>query len=230
MLLILLLLLAGSALAQAQPPACRYDDIPALRQDYQDWSTTLLDTSFMLNPDYAPPDLVPASAAGLSGDYQVRALMVDDLRALVEAAAAAGNPLALQSAYRSYSYQERTFAYWVDHGGYQQALRTSARAGHSEHQLGTTLDFRSAGGPPPWDLEDWAATPAGRWLMENGWRYGFIMSYPRGKEAESCYDYEPWHYRYVGRATAREIQQSGLTPRSWFWKHNASGRGSEKSR
>ena len=97
-----------------------------------------------------------------------------------------------------------TFAYWVRVSGYAAALRSSARAGHSEHQLGTTLDFRSYGGSAPWNYADWGTTKAGAWLRNNAWRYGFVMSYPKGKTSVTCYAYEPWHYRYVGTHRGRE--------------------------
>lgn len=101
--------------------------------------------------------------------------------------------------------------------GYSQALLTSARAGHSEHQLGTAIDFRSSGGSAPWNYTDWGTTAAGRWLAANAWVYGFVMSYPKGAQALTCYSYEPWHYRYVGRGVAKKIHDSKLTSRQWLW-------------
>lgn len=202
----------------AQPPDCRYDNLLTTHRAYTDWPITLLDTIYKLPETYAPTDLVPLSEAGLESDLLVRAFITSDLRALVQAAEAAGYPLAVQSAYRSYSYQTGTFDYWVTQRGREEALRVSARAGHSEHQLGTTLDFRSADGPPAWDLEDWGATPAGAWLAEHAPRYGFVMSYPKGSEETVCYSYEPWHYRYVGREVAQAVQESGLTLREWLWE------------
>ena len=103
-------------------------------------------------------------------------------------------------------------------GGYEQALRTSARPGHSEHQLGTSLDFTSAGGRAPWEYADWAATPAGAWMQANAWRYGFVMGYPAGSFAVTGYDYEPWHYRYVGRDLAAAVHASGLPLRQYLWQ------------
>lgn len=216
LLLALALLLGGAA--GAAPPPCGYDDLPAPRADYDAYPYTLLDTLHALPPEYAPPDLVPASEAGLAGDHRVRRVVLADLRELVAAAAANGTPIELQSAYRSYAYQERTFRYWVERDGYEYALRSSARAGHSEHQLGTAIDVRSEGGVAPWSLEDWAATPAGGWMAENAWRFGFVMSYPAGGEAVTCYVYEPWHYRYVGRDVARRVRESGLPLRAWLWE------------
>jgi D-alanyl-D-alanine carboxypeptidase len=132
-------------------------------------------------------------------------------------ARAAGAPLQVVSAYRSYAQQAATFEYWVSVGGYQQALLTSARAGHSEHQLGTTLDVTSLGGAAPWTYADWGATPAGAWMAANAWRYGFVMSYEVGSTPVTCYSYEPWHYRYVGHATAAAVHASGMTLREAIW-------------
>ena len=54
-------------------------------------------------------------------------------------------------------------------------------------------------------------------MKANAWKYGWVMSYPKGKSAKTCYQYEPWHYRYVGRANAKSIHASGLTTRQWIW-------------
>jgi D-alanyl-D-alanine carboxypeptidase len=199
------------------PPACRYDDVLTRHSDLASWAISLLDTIYMLPAGYAPGDLVDTSVVGLNGGYPIRGIIVADLRAMVADARAAGAPLGVASGYRSHAQQAATFQYWVNTSGYQAALRTSARAGHSEHQLGTTLDFKSAGGGAPWEYADWATTPAGAWMAANAWRYGFVMSYPRGSFAQTCYDYEPWHYRYVGRQLAAQIRASGLTPRQVLW-------------
>jgi D-alanyl-D-alanine carboxypeptidase len=149
--------------------------------------------------------------------------MTADLAAMRKAAAAAKAPVAVASAYRSFSTQRSTFAYWVRVGGYAGAVRASARAGHSEHQLGTTFDFKSAGGAVPWNYADWAKTTSGKWMAANAWRYGFVMSYPKGKTALTCYNYEPWHYRYFGRTIAAAIHASGQAPRVWLWQHGQGG-------
>ena len=101
----------------------------------------------------------------------------------------------------------------------EQALRTSARAGHSEHQLGTSIDVTSEGGAAPWEYGDWATTPAGAWMADNAWRYGFVMSYPAGSQVETCFGYEPWHYRWIGRDAAAAHRQSGLQLRQFLERH-----------
>jgi hypothetical protein len=134
-----------------------------------------------------------------------------------EPAQLAGVPISVISGFRSFQQQQATFDHWASVVGYEQALRVSARPGHSEHQLGTALDFSSPGGAAPWEHADWATTPTGGWLAANAWRYGFVMTYPKGRSAVTCYDYEPWHYRYVGRDVAAAITASGLTSREYFW-------------
>ena len=199
-------------------PACTYTDVLTPHHAYDEWHITLLDTIYHLPSDYAPGDLVDSSVAGLNGGYPVRGIVVADLAAMAADARAAGTPISLVSGYRSHAQQQATFDHWVSIGGYKQALRTSARPGHSEHQLGTAIDVTSEGGAAPWDYADWAATPAGGWMAANAWRYGFVMSYPRGSYDASCYDYEPWHYRYVGRDLAARIAASGRVPRLVLWE------------
>jgi zinc D-Ala-D-Ala carboxypeptidase len=204
--------------SQEPLPACGYDDVLTPHQGYDDWQRTLLDTIYKLPESYAPTDLVASSEAGLSPDYKLRSLVMPDLAALVQAAKTVGLGLELQSAYRSYSYQATVFQGWVKKQGEEAALQSSARPGHSEHQLGTAMDFRSTGGPAPWELEDWASTPEGAWLATHAWEYGFVMSYPKDKQKVSCYVYEPWHYRYMGREVAKAVKESGLTLREWLWE------------
>ncbi|HSI99873.1 MAG TPA: cell wall-binding repeat-containing protein [Patescibacteria group bacterium] len=198
-------------------PACSYQDVLTRYRAYEDWHRTLVDTILAVPSDYHPPDLVDTASAGVNGGHAMRGHVTADLKAMTDAARAAGRAIQVVSAYRSYATQQTTFNYWVSVAGYEQALRTSARPGHSEHQLGTTFDFTSLGGRPPWEYADWAALPAGAWMAANAWRYGFVMSYPRASFSRVCYEYEPWHYRYVGRTAAAEVRASGLTLREWLW-------------
>lgn len=222
--LLLTLLFTSTAAAL---PICEYGSIPTPRSSLHDWRTTLLDTTYYLPETYAPTDLVQIGFDGTDNAetmYTIRAVMKADLQAFMAAAREAGVPLAIQSAYRSYDYQVNTFQYWVDTLGREEALLTSARAGHSEHQLGTVVDLRSLDGPPAWDLHDWATTPAGAWAMEHAATYGFVLSYPANQSAITCYSYEPWHYRYVGPEMAADVQRSGLTLREYLWRiHSQAG-------
>ena len=162
-----------------------------------------------------PPDLVSVSNAGVTGGGLIRAVAFDDLKAMADAARKNGTPLGNVSSYRSYKTQKALFNSYVDGYGFKSAITFSARPGHSEHQLGVTIDFAAAGS------SDFVSetTPAGRWLSRNAWKYGWLMSYPKGKSAVVCYRYEPWHYRYYGRELAKQIHDSGLTTREYLWSH-----------
>ncbi|MEA2623639.1 MAG: zinc D-Ala-D-Ala carboxypeptidase [Chloroflexota bacterium] len=200
-------------------PQCRTADIQTRHGRERSWRRTLVDTARTIGPGYRPHALSPVAEAGISGSGLVRPVVIDDLRAMARAARRSGAAIAVQSAFRSYQYQATVFQGYVDQYGYQAARRMSARPGHSEHQLGTTMDFRSANSTRlPWNYADWAATAAGAWMKHHAWQYGFAMSYPRGKSAISCYVYEPWHYRYFGRSVAARIHRSGLVPRAYLWR------------
>jgi D-alanyl-D-alanine carboxypeptidase len=195
---------------------CVDRDVPA--PSTGDPTLTLLDRTYALGPDAVPSDLVAASAAGLSGasgTKLVRAALVDDLAAMRAAWEAAGLTVLIESAYRSYGAQASTFDSWVARLGYAAALERSARPGHSEHQLGTAFDFTS----PGWAgrFGDWAVESAeGAWLAAHAWEYGFVMSYPLGSQPTTCFSYEPWHYRWIGREAAAAWHASRLTLREYL--------------
>jgi D-alanyl-D-alanine carboxypeptidase len=211
--------LTATAVAADAPslPACRIGDTLTMNRKLTDWHRALLDVEYRLSSAYKPRDLRSTANAGLNGGYKVRKFVIADLKRMATAARRAGARFSVQSAYRSYATQKSTFAYWVRVHGYDRALKESARAGHSEHQLGTTLDLRSYGRGAPWDKGDWAKTKAGKWLKANAWKYGFVISYPKGKTAVTCYQYEPWHFRYVGKTLARQVRASNLTLREFLW-------------
>ena len=196
-------------------PPCKLLDILTIPRGYDDWKTTLVDWNLSVGRDYKPPDLVSISAAGLTGGGQIREVAFDDLKAMADAARKNGTPLGNVSAYRSYRTQKALFNGYADGYGFERAITFSARPGHSEHQLGTVIDFADAG------RNDFVSekTGAGKWLAKNAWKYGWLMSYPKGMSKVVCYSYEPWHYRYFGRELAKEIHDSGLTTREYLWSH-----------
>jgi D-alanyl-D-alanine carboxypeptidase len=160
---------------------------------------------------------VPVSEAGFHSGVLVRDVVLRDLAALRSAALAAGHPIEIVAAYRSYQYQADLFQRRAYRLGADQAMMKTARPGHSEHQLGTAVDLKRSGVPTT--SESFGATATGRWLLANASSYGFVLSYPEGGEAVTCYAYEPWHFRYFGRKMASRIVASGLTTREYLWAH-----------
>jgi D-alanyl-D-alanine carboxypeptidase len=199
-------------------PACRIGDHLTEWRAPRQFRVTVLDWWYRLPASYRPP-LASVGRAGFPRGGSVRPDVIPDLRALRRAARAAGIPIGILSAYRSAATQASVFRRWVAIGGYDQALRTSARSGHSEHQLASAIDFTIPGAAQPWHHVDWGSTRTGRWLRANAWRYGFVMSYPVGARSRTCYDGEPWHYRWVGRDIASRVRASGLPLRAWLWRH-----------
>lgn len=214
------------------PPPVQYVADYCLARDwltpyysYEAHALTVLDPTYALPADYAPPDLVSISTTGLvseRGDELIRAVLVEDLRALQQAASAAGLSLLVESGYRSFGQQQQTLDSWVARIGYDAAVRRVARPGHSEHQLGTAVDFTS----PGWTgrFGDWAVeSPEGAWLAQHGVEYGLVMSFPAGADALTCLGYEPWHYRWIGRDLAAEWAASGVTLHEFLVMRGSTG-------
>jgi zinc D-Ala-D-Ala carboxypeptidase len=135
---------APRAAAIGPLPACRIADVLTVPDDYESWRTTLVDWLLRVPADYVPPDLVPTSEAGIDGGGYVRAVALDDLRAMAQAARKAGAPISVIEAYRSYQDQVASFNGWVAKDSYANAITYSQRPGHSEHQLGLAIDFKAA--------------------------------------------------------------------------------------
>ena len=199
------------------PPACVEGDVVVTDNPATAWSTVLVDTERALPDWYAPPDLENISEAGFpfTDGLALRGLVMPDLSALREAASANGTPISILAAYRSYARQADLFARRVDEMGQSEAGSRVARPGHSEHQLGTTIDITDEGTT---DVDQsWGASPTGQWIASHAHEFGFLISYPAGAEARTCYDFEPWHLRYVGREEAATVISSGLTLREYLY-------------
>jgi D-alanyl-D-alanine carboxypeptidase len=200
------------SLPVAAVPDCTEGKTLTAFTDYQDWYLTFLDTRYRVTASYVPPDLVSTGRAGLNKGFLVRSIVIDDLTALAQAAAQARRPIEIAAAYRSFADQTSLYN---RRGNNPTLLLHTAVPGHSEHQLGTTIDFKTEG-----ELDvtsNWATTPTGRWMANHAYKYGFVMSYPQGKKSITCYPYEPWHFRYFGRDIAQRIHDSGVTVREFLW-------------
>lgn len=126
------------------------------------------------------------------------------LQKLQQAAAEKGYAMELISGYRSYEYQKELYANYVKRDGQAAADRYSAKPGTSEHQSGLAFDVGAID-------EAFQDTKSGKWLAKHCATYGFILRYPKGKEAITGYMYEPWHIRYVGEEPAKAIMEQHLT-------------------
>jgi zinc D-Ala-D-Ala carboxypeptidase len=174
--------------------------------------------NYGLNPNYLPPDLVRL------GDYLPGRVTLPDmllrqeaaqaLAKMVKAMLAEGLAPTVLSSYRNYFEQAVAHQRWVVEDP-ANADQISALPGHSEHQLGTAVDFGSPEMPALTSSTTdkfsplFAQTSEGRWLATHSFEYGFSLSSPPGAEALTGLSYEPWHYRYVGLELASYLHASG---------------------
>ena len=153
----------------------------------------LVDKKNALPSSFEPHDLVSLNGWGVSvtrKDLRLRECIMEPARQMVAAAKAEGVDLIFASSYRSYEYQDGLFKRYAASYGEAEASRFSARAGTSQHQLGTVMDF--------FPIDDsFAESKAGRWMAKNAGRYGFSLSFPKGMEEVTGYVWESWHFRYI---------------------------------
>jgi zinc D-Ala-D-Ala carboxypeptidase len=185
---------------------------PSLKESCDDLRV-LVDRSHPLPLDYVPEDLVSLwtnEIPTLGGsEMLLRRKTAEHLSSLVSDAAANGEELVVASAYRSYEEQRASHARLMSVYG-ADADGMSAAPGHSQHQLGTAVDFtNAAAGYQIW--MPFAQTSAYWWLEHHAWEYGFVLAYPRGEEEQTGYQWEPWHYRYVGVEDAKRLEKSDLS-------------------
>ncbi len=180
---------------------------------------TFVTLTYGLSRDYQPGDLVPladyfANDVTLGYPTEVRQVIIEPLKQMIGDMQAAGLRPFIVSGFRSYSTQSIAWDKW-NREYPESAAIVSAPPGHSEHQLGTVLDF---GSPELSDVVGeegiefhtyFYKTSEGVWLQENAYKYGFTLSYSRESFEVTGFYYEPWHFRYVGVELATDLHESG---------------------
>lgn len=186
--------------------------IPVSSNKEDDWALYVIGNDNPLPPDFTVDIKTVAGERTLDkrcAEYAIQ--MMNDAKEQ-------GVGLYITSAYRSIQYQEENLQNYINRlmaQGYtkeeatEQAHKEIALPGHSEHNAGLAMDIVS---DDYWsnhsDLdESFEQLPQFTWLIDNSWKYGFILSYPKGKEGITGFIYEPWHYRFVGLKHAEKIHQ-----------------------
>lgn len=186
-----------------------------------DWKLVLINKQHSIPDDYT---MTLGRINTIKGSMQCDERIIDELLEMLQAAKEDGITLAICSPYRDLEYQEMLFnrkiKRYMGRGmsymeAYQLSSQTVTVPGASEHQIGLALDIVT-------DTyltldEGFGETPAGIWLAENSYLYGFILRYPEGKEYITGIEYEPWHFRYVGVDAATVITEQGITLEE-FWE------------
>ncbi len=173
----------------------------------------VVNKSHPLSPkSYTPTDLVlPKVRQRIPGatEMKMRLPAATALEELFAGAKSAGYGLVVSTAYRGYSYQKSLYNSYASKDGTAKADTYSARPGYSEHQTGLAVDIRDQSGTC--SLEQCFSTvPSAKWLAANAYKYGFILRYTKDKVAITGYEYEPWHFRYVGKELATEMHRLGI--------------------
>lgn len=174
-----------------------------------------------LDADYEPADLTDCGYTRQDGraTQKLRKAAAEALKAFLDEGKQYGvTDVTVTSAYRSYSYQDYLFNMYFERDWKSGKFKTKAeceaytlsystKPGTSEHQSGLCVDMHNL----PSAEQSFANEPEAKWLAENCYRFGFILRYPENKTNITGITYEPWHFRFVGRAAATEMHNLGLT-------------------
>ena len=180
----------------------------------------LVNADHLLDESYLPDDLTDVTDTRKDGraTQKMRLYAAKSLEAfLIEARANGIGDVTVTSAYRSYSYQRQLFDSYTDgemknnpslsRAEAEKITETySARPGTSEHQSGLCCDMHNIASAD----KSFAKTEAAEWLKNNCCKFGFILRYPEDKTEITKIDFEPWHFRYIGRFHATKMHESGL--------------------
>ena len=165
----------------------------------------------LVNPEHPIEEYEPPELMTLSNGVQIDARIYPPLQEMYDAMFAAGYAPFTREGFRTFADQqeimEARIARHIAEGYSQEAAKLQAEKyvaipGKSEHQTGLAVDINASDG------NSWALYG---WLSQHAYEYGFILRYPQGAEGITGYQYEPWHYRYVGKAAAAEITAKNIT-------------------
>lgn len=166
--------------------------------------TTLVNKYHYLDKEYVPDDLVVLFDS--KNDAKMVRVAASAYEKLINAALKDNITLESTTAYRSYSFQNILYTNYVKQDGQEEADTYSASPGYSEHQLGLAVDLNdpNVSGQRLNDTDY-------EWLLNNSYKYGFIVRYKKDSTHITGYIEEPWHLRYLGIDLATKVYNSGLT-------------------
>lgn len=186
----------------------KYEDTE--KTNIKDNNLMLVNKYYYLTEDYTPNDLITLTSKYNTGiNSQMRKEAAIGFMKMSDAATLDNITIKNASGYRSYKYQVNLYDKYVERDGKKAADTYSARPGFSEHQTGLVSDINQID-------NSFENTDAFKWLQENAYKYGFILRFPKDKEDVTGYQYEPWHYRYVGEYVAEKIHDENLTLEEYY--------------
>ena len=181
-----------------------YEDIK--ETDLTKGNAMLVNKYYALSKDYEASDIVKASTTYAYAGMSLNKEAYEAFKRLANDAKKEGYTIVILSSYRSYESQEKLWNDRKNTGGIKKADAYAARAGSSEHETGLAIDVADYNHPINFkDQESYI------WMLNNSYKYGFILRYPEGAENITGYDYESWHYRYLGVELATKVYNEGIT-------------------
>lgn len=159
-----------------------------------------------LSKNYEASDIVKVSSTYAYAGMSLNKEAYDAFRKLSDDARKEGFTIIILSSYRTYEYQEKIWNDRKNLKGEKEADAYAARPGSSEHETGYAIDVADYNHPLNFSEQE-----SFKWMKDNSYKYGYILRYPEGKEDITGYDYESWHYRYVGVDLATKVYNEGIT-------------------
>lgn len=160
-----------------------------------------------LSEQYIPKDLELISNEYSTGNVQLVKEAKNQFEIMSSSAKKENLNVIAFSGYRDYTYQKNLYNTYLQKDSQEKVDTYSARAGYSEHQTGLSVDIYNGID----DYNNFEQTKEFKWLKDNAHKYGFILRYPKNKELETQYQYESWHYRYVGIDIATYIKKHNIS-------------------
>ena len=178
---------------------------PLVIDDFDDY--VLVNKHRQLSSEYVPDDLVKIKDEYVKadGDVEIERNVAKAFYDMAEAASKDGMELMVSSGYRSYKDQEEITNTYLELYGQNYVDNYVAKPGFSEHQTAMSLDIASK------SVSTFIESDEYGWMMDNAYKYGFILRYPKSKEDITGYKCEAWHYRYVGKKIAKYIHDNNIT-------------------
>ena len=187
-----------------------------------DLPTKNLNTEYILvnKYNYLSENYIPNNLETISKQYALENMQLvnyakDAFEEMAKAAKRENLSIIAMSTYRSYEYQINLYNKYVKLDGKEKADTYSGRAGYSEHQTGLAVDVYNG----KESYTNFEITEEFKWMQENAYKYGFILRFPKDKTKETGYDYESWHYRYVGKDIANYIHKNKISYEEYYVKY-----------
>jgi D-alanyl-D-alanine carboxypeptidase len=188
----------------------KYEDIK--KSTHLNTNEILVNKYNYLESDYIPDNLEEISSRYSLSDMNLVSEAKEAFENLSLAAAKESLNIIAMSSYRSYKYQVTLYNNYVKSDGKEKADTYSGRPGHSEHQTGLAVDVYNL----KENYTNFENTEEYEWMQEHASEYGFILRFPKDKEEETGYQFESWHYRYVGIEAAKYIKENNISFEEYY--------------